>query len=301
MTEYASPDDQLELARVAATGEKHARAQVNQLVHPLIDYHTNKFCKRFCYENCRIYRCSLSKPLGSATAEALLCEWGNASYGWMLDDLTSENRLSKYKALNNASLFDYLYQIANSLPFYERWKNWRFGRRVHVPTYIQAIDPVAAQIFYALRAGTTVELIAQQTGLPRPKVDTLCRLIVNTLTKRNRLYLLDSPKTESLSEQSDDQNIAHQRDIPVIDDSIEQQDEKFHFQQGWAQLDTIQQFVLEALVINNQDTQSVLHALREMDISIKAGVPAEQADVQQLYYFKRKALAQLAGYLKNEE
>ena len=292
---------QLTLARAAAEGDKVARTSVNELIHPVIDYQTNKFCQRFCHENRTIYRCSLTRPVGSVSNEALLCEWGNASYGWMLHDLTSANRLKKYEGLNGASLFDYLYRIGNSLPFYERWKDWRFGRRVHVPTYIQDISPHASGVFYGLRSHQELPFIAQQLALSLDQVERLCRLIINTLTKRNRLYLLDPPVSQSLTDASDEDSCstASQIDLPSWDEPIEDQQQKEKLKKYWSKLDAVEQFVLEALVIDEQDAQSVLTALKQMDIALKKDVSANQTTVQQLYYFKRKTLSKLAGQLND--
>jgi hypothetical protein len=272
-----------------------ARATVNDIAHPLIDYHTRKFCARFCHDNHRYYRCTLSQPIGQAGAGSALCEWGNASYGWMLDDLTRPQRLLKYQANNGASLFDYLYRIANSLPFYERWKDWRFGRRVHVPTFIQDISPQAARVFYALREGQNISLIAQQLALSVENVENISRKIINTLTRRHKLYLLDAPQSQSLTttEDDDQSSAAGQLDVASHDEPFETRDERECLDKAWQQLDAIEQFVLEALVIDELDAKTVLQSLAELDISIKKNVPAAQTSIQQLYYFKRKALLKL--------
>ncbi len=285
--------DHLQLAQAAADGDRLAREQVNALVHPVIDYHTNLYCKRFCDSNRYRYRCSLSKPVGTMSDDAMLCEWGNASYGWMLDDLTHPARLRKYQAKNGASLFDYVYRIANSLPFYERWKDWRFGRRINLPSYIQSLGSHAKQVFYALRNGLSLEMIAQQLSLHRSDVELLSRQIINALTRHHRLYLLDPPREQSLSNSSDDEDASMQVDVAFDDETIERQDEKQWINRAWSMLSPVEQFVLEALVINEQDAGSVLEALKVMDISLKKGTRAEDTSVQQLYYFKRKTLKKL--------
>lgn len=298
-----STQEQLKLAQLAAQGEQTARRQVNELVHPLIDYQTNRFCQRFCDHNRYTYRCSLSRPVGSPPTDALLCEWGNASYGWMLNDLTRPARLRKYEARNQAGLFDYLYQIANSLPFYERWKDWRFGRKVNVPTYIQSIGPLAKKIFFSLRAGLDLSQIAAQLNTTLEDIELTTRKIVSTLTRRNRLHLLDPPRHQSLTAVSneDDMDASGQLDVAFIDESVINQDERDHINAAWKQLDSVEQFVLEALVINNTDAHSLLNALREMEISVKKGVSPEHTSVQQLYYFKRKTLGKLGELLQGSE
>lgn len=301
MSENKSQEIHLKLAQSAAQGQKSARQQVNQMIHPVIDYQTAIFCKRFCDHNRYLYRCSLSKPIGSARSDALLCEWGNASYGWMLDDMTHVKRLQKYQARNGASLFDYLYQIANSLPFYERWKDWRFGRKVHVPTYIQAIGPLAKSVFYALRSSIDLPLIAQKLSTSLQQIENISVQIVSALTHHNRLYLLDPPRHQSLTAVADEDEAAmpssSQTDLAYQDETIDRQDDSIYLNRAWSKLDAVEQFVLEALVVNEQDAQSVLYALKKMDIGIKKGVIAEQTTLQQLYYFKRKSLNKIAELL----
>ena len=138
--------EHLHIARIAAQGDAAARKIVNELVYNIIAYHNDRFCKRFCREHKYYYVCTLPKPWGSPPNDASLCEWGNASYAWMLEDLTNPNRLLNYEGQHGARLNDYIYRIANSLPFYERWKDWRFGRRVQVPSYIQDMGPAAASV-----------------------------------------------------------------------------------------------------------------------------------------------------------
>ena len=293
-------NDQLALAKVAASGEKNARQQVNALVQPIIDFQTSRFCKRFCNENQHLYRCTLKPPMGSMHHDAAWCEWGNASYGWMLNDLSRDKRLLKYQGINGASLFDYFYQIANSLPFYERWKDWRFGRKIHVPTYIQSLSPDAAGVFWGLRAGDNLVMLAQKISRPLADVEQLAQSIIYLLTEKKRLHLLNPPKLVSMTESMDDSESDQedrQIELASYDEAIEVQEDKQRLQQAWAQLDPVEQYVLEALLIDELDAEDVLSALRKLGLSIKKGVSAEQTDRQQLYYFRRKTLARLAEYM----
>lgn len=294
--------DQLKLAQSAASGEKNARRQVNTLLQPLIDYQTTRFCKRFCSENQYLYRCTLKPPMGSLRSGVAWCEWGNASFGWMLNDLANDKRLLKYQAINGASLFDYCYQIANSRPFYERWKDWRFGRKVHVPTYIQALSPDAARVFLGLRSGDNIAMIAQKLSRTLPEIEPLVQSIISLLTEKKRLHLLDPPKMVSMTETVDDSDALpsdRQIELASYDEAIELQEDKQRLQRAWSKLDTVEQYVLEALLIDNQDAEDVLYALAKMDQCIKKGVPADQTNRQQLYYFRRKTLARLAEYMND--
>ena len=288
------------LARRAVQGNAGAQQKVYALAQAVIDYQTNRFCKRFCAENQYLYRCSLSQPIGSASSDSALCEWGNASYGWMLDDLCKPERLQKYEARNGAGLFDYIYSIANSLPFYERWKDWRFGRKLRVPVYIQSIGEQAGKVFYALRGQQDLQAIAQQLALPLNEVESIARQIIASLTKRHKLDLLDPPVLRSLTRSSQDEvdESAHQADIAVFDEAPEHHQQREQLQHAWTHLDAVEQFVLEALVVEEQDASEVLEALVALDISIKPGLTAQETDRQQLYYFKRKCLSKLAGLLQ---
>ncbi len=292
--------EDISLARRAAQGNYDARKKVYSLVQPVIDFQTNRFCRRFCAENQHLYRCSLSQPVGSTKSDSMLCEWGNGSYGWMLDDLCKADRLLKYEARNGAGLFGYLYSIANSLPFYERWKDWRFGRKQRVPTYIQSISEQAGKVFYALRSQSDLQAIAQQLAIPLAEVEVLARQIVATLTKRHKLYLLDPPQLSSLTGTGQDEQdgSTHQIDVATFDEPAEQYQQRELLQKAWNKLDAVEQFVLEALVVEEQDAGEVLEALLALDISIKPGVSAKDTNRQQLYYFRRKSLSKLAGLIE---
>jgi hypothetical protein len=292
-------EDQLKLAEDAANNNAFARKKVNVLIEPVIRYQTNRFCKRYCRENKYRYRCSLIPPLSGARNNSAMCEWGNGSYGWMLDDLTKSQRLQKYQQKNGASLFSYLYQIANSLPFYERWKDWRFGRKVHVPTYIQDLGPLATKVFLALRANEDINQIAQKLVQEKTAIESLCHEIIILLTDRNKLHLLNPPATISLTDSATNEQTgaSSQIDVASFDEPIELHEEKLQLQQVWKQLSTIEQFVLEALLIEEQDAKHVLKALGTMNVSIKKDVPADKTTIQQLYYFRRKALAKLSDLL----
>ena len=289
--------DYVALAKSAAAGDRNARQQVNELAHPMVSYQTDRFCKRFCAENKYLYRCTLETPCGNAPSGALLCEWGNASYTWMLNELTHEQRLLQYEAKNDARLQDYMYHIANSLPFYERWKDWRFGRRVRVPDYIKEIDPDAARVFLAMRSGDNSDLIAQKCNISLNHAETIAQKIIVTLTKRHRLYLLNQEREQSLS-QNYDEDPSSDMEIAVYDPDPVQTQRAEHLHKAWQKLSVVEQFVMEAMVIDEQDANDVLLALKKLNIQINDKVAPEDTDRQQLYYFRRKTLAKLATIME---
>ena len=81
--------------------------------------------------------------------------------------------------------------------------------------------------------------------------------------------------------------------------AYEQQQTRQRLNRAWAQLDAVEQFVLEAMLIDEQDAQEVLEALSVLDVSLKPGVAADETSLQQLYDFKRRALARLAVLLES--
>lgn len=303
-TAHESADNSnIALARSAANGDLSAREKVNSIAHPFITYQSDQFCKRFCAENRHLYRCTLQTPWGSAPDGALLCEWGNASYAWMLNDLTNEHRLRQFKGENGARLQDYLFRIANSLPFYERWKNWRFGRRVNVPDYIREIAPDASRIFLALRSKENIAQIAQTLNKDEPYIDNVAQQIIVTLTRRKRLHLLN-PETETSISGANLQHVnvndgdTGDMDIPALDPDPELRDDIDNLRGAWQQLDAVEQFVLEAMLVEEQDANDVLAALAKLDIRINPKIAPQDTDRQQLYYFRRKTLAKLTGLME---
>lgn len=301
MTDTEQPDGvntvdaHLQLVQQVLQGDPLARRRLNTLAHPIITGQTERFCKRYCYDSRYHFACTLLKPWGSAPASAPLCEWGNGSYAWMLDDLTGDANLRRYEGRGGANLKHYFYFIVNSLPFYERWKDWRFGRRVHVPEYIKDMAPMAAKVFLAMAGDEPVPSIAQRLGADSGEVQALADRIMVELVKRKRLHLLTPPKTLSLSlwEDADDTS-PRQADMAYTDPDPVAMDQQHQLQLAWQQLTAVEQFVLEATLIEKQDVEVVLSALRKLDQSIAKGVPAAKTDRQQLYYFRRKSLAKLA-------
>lgn len=299
MRSRSGSEDTADIALVqrVLAGEKNARVQVNAIAHPIIEYQSDRFCKRFCADNKYIYKCTLAKPWGAASTDALLCEWGNASYGWMLEELASDKRLSRYKGYGGAGLYEYMFSVANSLPFYERWKDWRFGRRSYAPSYIRQLDDNAAKVFFSIKDGHAIEVIAQQLGMDEAQVDALAQEIVVTLTQRGKLHLLENERTISLDRQSEsdgETDAKGQVDIESNDPDPEFLENTRLVKQAWGQLSPVEQYVLEAMLIEEQDANDVLYALKEMDISLNEKKPGAEIDRQQLYYFRRKTLAKLS-------
>lgn len=288
--------DDISLVKRAVSGEAFAREAVVHLAHPLIEAQTKIFCRRYCHDQSYHARCTLFPDKAAKAGDAPLCEWGNHSYAWMLEDLCIPAHLSRFTGEGGALLTTYLFAIINSLPFYERYKNFRFGRRVRVPLFVEAIDPIAGKCFFWLRDGEAPETIAQKAGMALEKIEEILDRIVEELTAREKLYLLNKETAVSLTSNDLDEEEGEdtQEDIPDNFWNPENELLRNKVYRGWEQLTPVEQFVLEAMVIEERDAMDVLDALKRTGISIKECVPPEKLDRQQLYYFKRVALAKLA-------
>jgi len=170
---------------------------------------------------------------------------------------------------------------------------------VHTPTYLHALCAAAAKIFLGLRRGEEIEFLAQHLNQSVDEVRVCARAIVLELTKRNRLHLLQPDRTVSLSDvgphqDEDEEAGALDWDIPSADVSLEKNQEQERLRAAWQQLEPVEQWVLEAMLVEEQDASDVLQALCKLQLRIDARVPPENTSRQQLYYFRRKALAKLA-------
>lgn len=290
----ASHDD-LILVEKAVLGDPSAKEAITQVVHSVIQTQTKIFCKRFCGRLYIHYKCTLVPEWSRKAKDIPLCEWGNHSYAWMLEDLCSPDRLARFSGKNGARLTTYFFTIINSVAFYERWKDWRFGRQIRVPSFIRDISPVADQCFRLLYDGVSPEIISQKTGWSLQEIEKILDKIIKELTVRGKLHYLNKhtlvPLVISNAEDEDEET---QKDIP--DNSWDPVQEQLckKVKAGWDQLTPIEQFILEAMVIEEREAGDILAALLQMKISIKDGVSPEEIDRQQLYYFKRVTLAKLA-------
>lgn len=297
----SGPEDDIELARIAAAGDQAAREAVSRLAHPLIHQQTKTLCKRYCHDNHFHAQCTLFPGWGLQERDAPLCDWGNHSYAWMLEDLTHPERLLTFTGENGARLSTYFYAIVHSLPFNERWKDWRFGRRIRIPEYIQDIAPLAGKIFLWLIDQRSLEWMAQEAREAIDQVEMIAERIIGELAFRGRLYLLNSPAIDSLtglgsSHDEGDEEIA--MDVPDCSWDPGKEQLNRMIAKGWSLLNFVEQFVLEAMVIEDRDAKDVLSALVEMGITIREGVLPEMINIQQVFHFKRvtlKKMARLSG------
>jgi len=280
-------------------GDVESRKKLSKRIHPMIMATNQRICKSLCKNNRYEFKCTIDDSWSKNSTESLFCEWGNASYAWILDDLSNNKRLKNFKGTNGAIIEAYLGTIVHSSSFLQRWREWRFGRRIKVPQYIKEIDEYASKIFFKILEKDTVPNIAQQFNLAEDRVKQIKDSIIITLTQRGRLHVLDSPEFISLDVENDEPyrsvNGFDLQNLPLssFDLSIDQHEDREKLNQGWESLTAEERFVLEAMKIDEQDAKAVLKTLKFLKISIKKGVSPEDTNEQQLYYFMRKTWKKL--------
>ena len=289
------------LARSAAEGNEAARKSITELANDLINRKNSELCKKHCYENCKYYACTIDGRWGRQESDAPLCENGNASYCWMLEDLTGAKRLLKYEGRNGASLLGYLTKIADSHEFLGRWRDYRFKRRVRVPAYINDLDEDAGRLFRWIVDRDEVPNMAQRLDRNEDEVREIYDRIIVELTKRGRLHMLDGIREVSMTSlgrpgDADDEHDGSEFEIPYYDVPMENLERRDMVSEAWKKLSFIEQFVLEAMGIDGLSAKETLRALREEGLSIKDGVPPENLKLQDIYYFYRKTVSRLAGF-----
>jgi len=294
---------QLTLAALASMDNHGAREQIESLVEPLIEFQTDCFCKRFCGCNHLKYQCSLANPVispvirdpSTATVKnKRVCEWGSASHHWMFDYLINKQRLLKFTNRHGDSLYDYFFQIINSLAFFQRWKNWRFSA-AGIPLPIKNMGPAAVSVFRGLQQQRKLSFIAEQADLKLSDVELLAEEIILHLSDTNTysdLQLSNPPVTSKPRSKILEQNESEiAASINQDSDAVTENED---LNTLWSELSITEQFVIEAIVINQQAEDTILYALRIMNIRLKEGVLPEDTTVEMLHDFKSNSLIKLA-------
>jgi len=279
------------LVQKATNDDLSARREVVAIADPIITRQTNRYCRKYCYEQNYYLRCTLLPPVNGAPSDAAMCEWGNGSYAWMLEELTKNSRLKKYQAKNDASLADYFFVIVNSLSFYERWKDWRFNNRIYVPEYIESIHSEAKKVFRCLRRQLAPEEISQESGLSVDEVKKLSTEIIKALLIRRRMYLL-TPSTEVSYNQfsESDNDVEHEMSIVVAPNETDfRQSEAISA--AFNELSILEQHVISGFFIEKISAKHILKSIKKIDWPENVAINIK--DIQQLYYFRRKSVKHL--------
>lgn len=278
--------EDLELITNAMGGDRQARQTIAEIAHPFINQQNRRLCKRYCRDNYRQYRCTIDSSRGVKAANAPLCEWGNAGYGWMLDYLVRDERLNQYKGRNGARLRTYFRHISRSFIFLDHWRNWRFERRVYVPKCITNLGKEAKRIFLRLYDGDAIPNIAQQLNLSVEVVEAGAREINMVLTAEHSLYRLQPLQKHSLC---DDTEIASYD----LDPEDRELFDRVVIELG--NMDVLSRRVIKLRLIDGLSMQQVTETLKDQKCSVKQGVAPENMNTQQVFYFFRRALARLVA------
>lgn len=292
-----SANDDLTLTQRAASGDANTKNAITVIVDPIARAQASKYCRRFCGKNRTQYYCTIDPKRGLQSNNALRCEWGSFSYYFFFETLAKPQTLAKYEARNGASLAEYLRSVAGSVGLWERWKNKRFERRVHVMQSIEILGEDAKSVYFFLRDGDTIPNIAQRLNQPEAQIARLARMIKRVLVKERRSYLLANQSDISLSSLSDNNNDGDDKSTewepPSMDPSPEDAEIVRRVSAVFPQLHWLEQYIIQAMVIDGTPAETILQALNEQGTEIKAGQPISEANVSQIYYIRDKAIARL--------
>ena len=277
----------------------HEEALKDKL-YTLIKPAAERFCKKFCYDNRGLYKCTLDSAWSRSQSDAVFCEWGNATILWMFEDLYNKNRISKLRGNYDSDTINrYFGKIIYSIAFRERFKNWRFQRRIQIPAYKKAIDPYASKVFWWLCDQDEVANIAQRLLRSEADVVEIANKIKSELIRRKRDHLLKPSLTISLVTVASSEDI-YEVDISTEDVSSELARLKSLVLNGFASLDWREQFVLDMMIIEGASANNVLEALLKQNVSIRDDIDVKELTIQHIYYFLRKALVKLKEIVQQE-
>jgi len=259
------------------------------IIQEIVDDHIERLCKKLCYGNRSYYQCTLDTSWSHSKNNSALCEWGNASYEWMLSELMHLHQQNERNDRKISLIENYYRKIIHSISFWERYKNWRFKRRLRVPDYIKVLDPDARQIFWWLYDQDSIANIAQRLGRDAAEIRILVSNIHHELTIRKRSYLL-SPNVEVSLENLDplENNEALKTFIPE-----DQAEMHLKVKTAFKQLTWLEQFILDSMVIGDLQAGSVLAALKAQSISLSEKHSPNDMNTQHVYYFLRKTIRKL--------
>lgn len=269
------------------------QAELFTILDELINNKLNTLCKKYCFNNRFQYHCTIDLPWGLNEPGNPLCEWGNASYAWILDELTHNNRLKKIQGENSSSITRYFSKIIHSITFIERFKNWRFQRRIRVPEYIKAIDIDAHKIFWGLCDNDHTRNIAQRLGREEQEVSEIITRINEELVKRKRSHLLDLTPISSLSPRKDDIEQDEETQIATEDKTYEQFELESKVKDAYDQLTWLEQYIIDSMIIDGLSAKAVLDSFRKQNITVDEKIKPADMNIQHVYYFFRKSLAKL--------
>ena len=269
------------------------REELFTILDGLINKKLNTLCKKYCFKNRHQFHCTIDLLWGINEPGNPLCEWGNASYAWILDELTHDNRLKKIQGENNSSITKYFSKIIHSITFIERFKNWRFQRRIRVPEYIKAIDIDAHKVFWGLCDNDHARNIAQRLGREELEVGEIINRINIELVKRSRSHLLDLTQCPQPSPHNEGSEQDNEAQIAIEDKTYEQIELESKVKNAYDHLTWLEQYIIDSMIIDSLSAKSVLESLIKQNITVDEKIKPADMNIQHVYYFFRKTLAKL--------
>ena len=311
-TRASKPSEAIAAGELASTAialdfpvsERLNNKDISGIVEPIIARATKILCKKHCRGERFRLKCTVDALWSRAPQDASLCDRGNEAYEWMLRDLLGGAKLDKFIESDREGVAKYFTKTVNSKPFYERFKDMRFGERVRIPAYIKAIHPLARRVFWMLRKQDTIPCIAQALEQPETIVRTWVNDIYLKLREHRSSHLLQSNVALSLDALSENDEAPCSDSITVKDlhHDLERQQEQARAQAAYAQLSWQDQFIIDSLT-ENLGAKAVLEALALEGIILEGvnDTPMdEKCAEQRLYYLRRKALVRLKTLFEKE-
>ncbi len=276
------------------------------VAEPIIARASKDLCKQHCRSERYRWRCTVDDTWNRAPQNAPLCDRGNETYDWLWRDLLGGRKSEKFTGSGADGIERYFNKTLSSQPFYERFKDMRYGDRVRVPPYILSLGAVARRVFWLLRKQQPTEVIARLVEQPENQVSATIREIRARLQSHGAMRLLHPVVEIALGDDADDSLEAEgvAADTPPAEATLTEAEEQHQVQSAFRKLSWEEQYVIEALTLDKLPASAVLKALVDEGIAI-AGVtepnwPDLKGAEQRLYYFHRKALARLRQIYESE-
>lgn len=276
------------------------------IAEPLIARASKDLCKQHCRGERYRWRCTIDDAWNRGTRDAPLCDRGNETYEWLWRDLLGGSKIEKFKDSGAEGIERYFNKTLSSGPFYERFKDMRYGDRVRVPPYILALGAVARRVFWLLRKQQPTEVIARLVEQSESQVDATIREIRARLQSHGALRLLHPVVEIALGDDVEESLEAEgiTADTPTADAALTEAEEQHQVQSAFRKLSWEEQYVIEALTLDKLPAGAVLKALADEGIVIaginEPGSQESKGAEQHLYYFHRKALARLRQIYESE-
>ena len=273
------------------------------ILQSVIKQHINSLCKKFCFDNRYQYQCTIDKSWHKSPSNAVLCEYGNGTYDWMLVELSHLKSSNDKKNITITFLEGYYRKIVSSSIFFERYKNWRFQRRIRVPDYIKILDKDACKVFWGLYDQDVIENIAQKLKRKECEIKNIVNAIYVELHKRKRSYILSKNTEFSLDDEYvwDEYNGDALKSALNDHSSVENITLKGDVMNAYKRLNWKEQYILDVMVIDELSASAVLQLLREQSISLDDKVSSDDLNIQHVYYFLRKTIIKLKQTSRIEE